>query len=92
MHTELVEIYSDGTNVAVMKHPGRMFPGILVQGDTLYSLCQTADRACAVSKQQLSPEQFLELNALRNHLQSLLSHYKSALSEHDIPLPFLETP
>ena len=91
-HTELVEIYSDATNAAVMRHPGRKFPGVLVQGDTLHSICQHADSACAVGKQKLSPEQFLELNQLRNHLQSLLSHYKTVLGEHGIPLPFSDHP
>jgi hypothetical protein len=92
MHTELVEIYSDATNAAVLKHPERKFPGVLIQGDTLYSLCQTADKACAAAKQQLSPDQFLELNELRNCLQSLLSHYKVILGEHGLPLPFSHQP
>src|SRR5262245_1747536 len=39
MHVEQVEIYSDVSNAAVMRHPGRRFPGVLVQGDTLYTLC-----------------------------------------------------
>ena len=38
MHVESVEIYSDATNAAVMRHPGRRFPGMLIQGDTLHSL------------------------------------------------------
>lgn len=92
MHTELVEIYSDATNTAVMKHPGRKFPGVLIQGDTLHFLCQTVDKACTTAKQQLNPDQFLELNELRNHLQTLLSHYKVILGEHGIPLPFSDQP
>jgi hypothetical protein len=92
VHAELVEIYSDATNAAVMRHPGRKFPGVLVQGDTLHSMCQTADSACAAGKQKLSPEQFLELNQLRNHLQSLLSHFKAVLGEHGVPLPFSDRP
>ena len=38
VRTELVEIYSDKTNAAVLRHPGRHFPGVLVQGDDLYAL------------------------------------------------------
>ncbi|WP_425506589.1 DUF6959 family protein [Sphingomonas kyeonggiensis] len=41
MRTELIEIYSDATNAAVMRHPGRQFPGMLIQGDTLYSLSRS---------------------------------------------------
>lgn len=45
MRSEDVEIFSDMTNAAVMRHPGRKFPGVLIQGDTLYTLCREADEA-----------------------------------------------
>lgn len=41
-----VEIYADTTNAAIMRHPDRHFPGVLVQGDTLYGLCRSADEIC----------------------------------------------
>jgi hypothetical protein len=50
MHTEPVEIYSDATNAAVMRHPGRKFPGVLIQGDTLHTLCVSTDSACAAAR------------------------------------------
>lgn len=28
-----IEVYSQQTNAAVMKAPGRQFPGVLIQGD-----------------------------------------------------------
>jgi hypothetical protein len=34
MHVEKVEIYSDKTNSAVLRHPARKFPGVLIQGAT----------------------------------------------------------
>jgi hypothetical protein len=42
MHIEPVEIYSDASNAAVMRHPGRRFPGVLLQGDTLSILVRQA--------------------------------------------------
>jgi hypothetical protein len=92
MRTESVEIYSDSTNAAVVRHPGRKFPGVLVQGDTLHSLCVSADSACAQARGVMGDEGFEELNELRNQLWSLLIHYKAVLGEHDIRLPFSETP
>jgi hypothetical protein len=91
MHTESVEIYSDATNAAVMRHPGRKFAGVLIQGDTLYSLCVSADSACAVARGVLSEHDFESLSEVRNYLWSLLTHYKSVLDEHKIGLPFSET-
>ena len=90
MRQETVEVFSDQTNAAVMRHPGRHFPGVLVQGDTLYSLCERADIACR-ELHRGSPG-YDEVNELRNVLRGLLNHYKVVLSEHDLPLPFSEHP
>jgi len=86
MRADTVEIYSDATNAAVMRHPGRRFPGVLVQGDTLHSLWMQADLAC----REAGPGSrgFEEISDLRNRLQELLIHYKVVLGEHRIPLPF----
>jgi len=88
MREESVEIWSDQTNAAVIRHPGRRFPGVLVQGDTLYSLCQQADLACRELKR--SCPAYDEINEVRNTLWGLLNHYKVVLGEHNLPLPFSE--
>ena len=90
MHVEEVEIFSDQINGAVLRHPGRRHPGVLVQGDTLWALCQKADAACATGREQLSADEYRPMNEVRNTLWSLLNHYKAVLGEHDIPLPFSE--
>ena len=88
MHTSNVEIYSDHTNQAVIRHPDRRFPGVLVQGDSLYALCLQADDACAAAKSQLSQDAYQEIDELRNTLWGYLNHYKTVLGEHQISLPF----
>jgi hypothetical protein len=90
MHREDVEIYSDATNAAVMRHPGRRFPGVLVQGDSLYILCTQADIACQEIGRGTAG--YDELNDLRNKLWDFLNHYKATLTEHGIPLPFNDQP
>jgi hypothetical protein len=90
MHVEPVEIYSDTTNQAIMRHPDRKFPGVLIQGDTLFVLCWKADSACEKARPQLDTASYNELNALRNALRGFLTHYKAVLAEHSIPLPFSE--
>ena len=62
MHTELVEVLSDDTNRAILRHPARRFPGVLVQGDSLYSMCKNADRACAAAEGVLPPEPYTGVN------------------------------
>ena len=91
MRIEPVEIYSDETNAAVLRHPGRRFPGFLIQGDTLYTMCLRADLACK-ARPALDKETYLELNSLRNALWSALNHYKAVLTEHEIELSFDDAP
>ena len=92
MNIASVEIYSDRTNAAVIRHPGRGFPGVLIQGDTLYSLCIAADASCTALRQAATDEAYDELNELRNSLWGLLNHYKAVLAEHGLPLPFSGMP
>lgn len=90
MRTAATDILSETTNVVVMRHPDRHFPGVLVQGDTLYTLCQRADDVCREIGRSSSG--FAQANELRNALHALLTHYKTVLGQHDIRLPFSEQP
>ena len=92
MRIENVEIYSDKTNAAVIRHPERNFPGVLIQGDSLHSLCQMVDRVCCDSKASLAPAVYAEINELRNALWGYLAHYKTVLGEHAIQPPFSDQP
>ncbi|SHL63050.1 hypothetical protein SAMN05428972_0432 [Rhodanobacter sp. OK091] len=91
MHTATVEIFSDQANAVVVRHPDRRFPGVLVQGDSLYALCCQADAACTGAKSSLDSGSYNELNDLRDKLWGYLNHYKSVLGEHQLPLPFSES-
>jgi hypothetical protein len=92
MRAESVDIYSDQTNAAVLRHPSRKFPGVLIQGDSLYSLCCQADQACLAASSMRGTAAYDELDDLRNRLWGYLRHYKNVLAEHEIPLPFHEEP
>ena len=92
MRTEPVEIYSDATNAAIMRHPKRRFPGVLVQGDTLSIKFQMADEACEAARGKVGDDDFVNLTDLRDWLRGLLDHYKQVLGAHDMKLPFFEGP
>jgi hypothetical protein len=87
MRTEPVEIYSDASNAAVMRHPGRQFPGVLIQGDTLSILVKQIESIRSLNDPQEAAE---ELADVYEHLNELLQHYKSVLKSHAIRLPFHE--
>jgi hypothetical protein len=90
MHTSAVDIYSDASNSAVMRHPGRRFPGVLIQGDTLHSLCAALDDVCERGRASLQAEVFDDLDDVRGQLRGLLDHYKATLIAHGMQLPFVE--
>lgn len=89
MRIEQVEIYSDAPNMAIMRHPDRRFPGLLVQGDTLFNLCQAMESLCAgLGNSSEARKLALEL---REELQERLEHYKTILTQHGLPMPFHES-
>lgn len=81
-----VEIYSDATNAAIIRHPDRRFPGVLIQGDTLRAMCRVIDLICG--SVELRPNTTAEAEGLREQLLSLLKHYECTLVQHGIELPF----
>jgi len=87
MRIDNVEIYSDQSNMAVIRHPDRSFPGLLVQGDTLHTLC-----ALAAEAESPGPYALDVLQDLHSKLLDMLTHYKSVLRQHQIELPFQEAP
>ena len=88
MRIEPVEIYSDASNLAVMRHPGRQYPGILIQGDSLYVLSQRLDQLCETLRGRIGQDEFEELGDLRDELRGRLDHYRTVLTDHGIRLPF----
>lgn len=90
MKKEKVEIYSDTSNFAVLRHPNREFPGSLIQGDSLSILLQNLKEA----KEELiigdSNEASEILSDVIENLTYRLSHYIKVLKEHNIELPFVE--
>ena len=87
MRIEQVEIYSDVSNFAVMRHPGRNFPGSLIQGDSLSLLLEEATElyslACSTGNEDL-------IELAREHKEKLevrLSVFAEAMSSHNISYP-----
>ena len=83
-----VELLTDGGNDAVVRLPGRQFPGVLVQGDSLsivradvselVGLCDAGDLEGAKETAAL----------LLADMDALIRRYTEALRLHGIQLPF----
>ena len=87
MHIEPIEIYSDASNAAVMRYPGRRFAGVLVQGDTLSNLVAQA-ATVAERADGLDEDARDELDGLLEKLRDLLGHYEETLLRHGLDLPY----
>jgi hypothetical protein len=66
------ELFTDGGNDAVVRMPGRRFPGVLVEACERGDLDEARDSA----------------GLLLADLDALLARYEAALNEHEIPRPY----
>jgi hypothetical protein len=83
-----VEVIGAATNATVIRLPGRRFPGIVVQGDSLAILTSTTKAlVTALSDGQLAKarEDATELDEL---LSGLKSAYEDALHQAGLELPY----
>ncbi|MEU5278662.1 DUF6959 family protein [Streptomyces asoensis] len=82
------ELFTDGGNNAVVRLPGRRFPGVLVQGDSLHILrTDVAELAEACERGDLGDARDAA-GLLLSGLDTLLERYADALDEHGIPRPY----
>ena len=85
-----VELLSGQPNAAVLRLPLRQYPGILLQGDSLYIIHGMVEEALDAAKAG-SPRD--DLVDLPSELDSLVSGYVQAyertLKNHGKPLPYV---
>lgn len=76
------EVLAREGNIAVIQMPGRRFPGLFIQGDSLANIRQLfADLA---DSDEL-PDQMLEA---RHRIDEFMSFYEAVLHERGIQLPY----
>lgn len=83
-----VECLTDESNYVVLKTPGRNFPGMVLQGDTLRSLLRTVQRAEALLVSGNIEEASCELKDLRAALQERCSFYEQVIEGEGYSLPY----
>jgi hypothetical protein len=88
MKTVTVELLSDATNQAVLRIPGRKFPGILLQGDSVASLYDMAKEIGELWKSGDKNDIPVLAQQLEAVLGEKLKHYEAVLRENKIELPY----
>lgn len=83
-----VELFSDGGNNAVVRMPGRRFPGVLVQGDSLWVLRQDVAEIRDACRSGDGAEALESAEFLLERLDSILLRYTDALERHGMRRPY----
>jgi len=84
MQITKVEVYSQESNAGVVRLPGRRFPGMVVQGDSLAVLCDLVKGALGASE----ADRTAALTELESRLTAYQRAYERVLKAHDIELPY----
>ena len=85
-----LEVYATDSNYAVIKPPGRRYPGSVIQGDSLAILCRNATQLVEHAQaHSFDDEEFLGcVQELVNNLVGRLLHYQKVLDAHGIDYPY----
>ena len=70
-----LEVWSEESNLAIVRMPGRQYPGAVLQGDTLMSLVANAKRVHDLAKALNSNELLLATGNLLFDLREILEFY-----------------
>jgi hypothetical protein len=87
MTTE-VTLLSRPINYAVVQLPGRKFPGVVVQGDTLHSLILRVNALSRLLKSGENDEAAAGLEDIGNDLAEAMTHYEKVCADRGIALPY----
>lgn len=89
---ENAELLSSSRNFAVVQLPGRKFPGVVFQGDSLNILL----RELKELQQRVATHNDDEINArledLTERMSEVLRQYETVCAEKGIPLPYPKSP
>lgn len=82
------DLFTDGSNNAVVRLPGRQFPGVLIQGDSLWGLRRDVVEIRDALRTGETAEALEAAEFLIEDLDGLLLRYTDALERHGLRRPF----
>lgn len=86
--TSQVELLSRPINFAIVQLLERNSPGVVVQGDTLYSLVRQIDEMGRLLVAGELEDLAAEIDDLKGLLAEVLTHYEKVCAERGITLPY----
>ena len=88
MNTDTVKLIEVVGNSAVVQLPMRRFPGMVIQGDTLNALCESAEEIAAALKRNAYGEASEATGLLLASLREARAVYEAAVHRTGLPLPY----
>ena len=88
MQRVMIELFTEQSNNAILRLPEREFPGVLVAGDTLSTLANSANEVAQMAMGSSSSELAAEAAHLAERLSDMLERYEAALGANGIRLPY----
>src|SRR4051794_12400685 len=89
MAEERLEILLQSVNSPVLRMPGRKFPGILIQGDTLSSLYSLSRMVHRGAERHDDAELADLAGQIMDELSEILQEYEQVLNSYNRPLPYV---
>jgi hypothetical protein len=90
MESKPLEVFSEASNLGIVRMPGRRFPGCVVQGDTLAGLTHLAEIVLRESSRVENEPLQEAARELYGDLKSRLDHYEQVLTSHGMSLPYVK--
>lgn len=87
---EAAQLLLEPTNYAVVQLPGRRFPGVVFQGDSLNILVEELGDLLSLAKKHLDGGLMTGLEMLEKRLRGVSSHYEAVCRARGISLPYPE--
>jgi len=79
-----VEVFSPG----IVRIPGRAFPGMVIQGDTLHGLLRDVEEIQAMAEGAGKPDLESAISYLKDDLRQRIEAYEAVLKKEGMSLPY----
>lgn len=88
MSDDCALILGAASNIGVVQMPGRNYPGVVIQGDPLYSmLFRALDIAQELKKLSYGEDIYIQIPDLVSELRNRLIFYEATLEQHGFNKP-----
>jgi hypothetical protein len=88
MTEETAKLLSHIPNSGIIQLPGRRFPGIVMQGDSLFGLLKSLHYLLGKFKELKDEENYYETLMVAESLYGQLVHYEDTLIKQGMTLPY----